>query len=139
MPRKKAIVRDSVQDFEKVLQEPGDKKYLLRLFVSGASLRSSKAIENIRKLSEEHLKGRYELEVVDIYQQPELMKKEQILAAPTLVRKLPLPLRKMIGDMSDKEKVLIGLDIIPTESTGSNRKDEQKEKKQNRPGPRKRK
>ena len=75
--------------------------------------RSINAIENTRKICEENLRGRYELEVIDIYQQPEYAKKEEIIAAPTLIKKLPLPLRKFIGDMSNKEKMLIGLNLVP--------------------------
>ena len=75
--------------------------------------KSINAIENIRKICEENLKGRYELEVIDIYQQPEYAKKEEIIAAPTLIKKLPLPLRKFIGDMSNKDKILVGLDLVP--------------------------
>jgi len=86
-------------------------RYSLRLFVTGISPRSSRAIVNIRKVCEEHLKGQYELEVIDITKHPEMAKSEQILAAPTLVRKLPLPLRRFIGDMSETGKLLIGLDI----------------------------
>ena len=74
--------------------------------------KSIKAIENIRKICEENLQGRYELEVIDIYQQPAIAKKEEIIAAPTLIKKLPLPLRKFIGDMSNEEKILIGLDLV---------------------------
>jgi circadian clock protein KaiB len=87
--------------------------YVLRLYVVGATPRSVHAIENLKNFCEEHLKGRYSLEVVDIYQQPMLAKGEQIVAAPTLIKSLPLPLRRMIGDMSDKEKVLVGLDLRP--------------------------
>ena len=83
--------------------------------------KSIKAIQNIRKICEENLKGRYEFEVIDIYQQPEYAKKEDILAAPTLIKKLPLPLRKFIGDMSNEEKILIGLDLVP-------KKDKKKQK-----------
>ena len=90
-------------------------QYVLRLYVTGATPRSVRAIENIRKICEEHLKGRYELEIVDIYQQPTLAKGEQIIAAPTLIRKLPPPLRRFIGDLSDTERVLLGLDIRPTQ------------------------
>jgi circadian clock protein KaiB len=86
-------------------------RYSLRLFVTGISPRSSKAIVNIRKVCEEHLKGQYELEVIDITKHPELAKSEQILAAPTLVKKLPLPLRRFIGDMSETDRLLLGLDI----------------------------
>ena len=75
--------------------------------------KSSKAIQNIRALCEEHLQGRYDLEVVDIYQQPVLARGEQIIAAPTLIKKLPAPLRKVVGDLSDSDRVLMGLDLQP--------------------------
>ena len=87
-------------------------KYILRLYISGASSRSSLAIENLKKICEEYLQGRYELEVIDLFQHPVLAKDEQIIAAPTLIKKLPLPFRRIIGDMSDKDKVLIGLDLL---------------------------
>jgi circadian clock protein KaiB len=74
---------------------------------------SKKAVENVKKICEEYLKGRYELEVIDIYQQPALAQGEQIVAAPTLIKKLPGPLRRLIGDMSNTEKVLVGLDLRP--------------------------
>ena len=67
------------------------------------------------------MKGRYELEVIDVYQQPEIAKKEQLLAAPTLIKKLPLPLRRLIGDMSDKDRILVGLDLVPEKSTEKGR------------------
>ena len=101
----------SEKEFEQVIQESEKKKYVLRLYVTGLTPRSMRAISNIKKICEENLKGRYELEVIDIYQQPEYAKKEQIVVAPTLVKKLPLPLRRVIGDLSDKERVLIGLDL----------------------------
>ena len=87
--------------------------YKLRLFVSGSTPKSTRAIKNIRALCDEQLNGRYDLEVIDIYQQPAEVGPEQIVVAPTLVKKLPLPLRKIIGDLSDKERVLVGLDIAP--------------------------
>jgi circadian clock protein KaiB len=93
-------------------------RYVLRLYITGTTPRSQEAIRNIRKICEEELKGRYDLEVIDVYQQPELTKTEQILAAPTLIRKLPLPLRKLVGDMSNKEKVIIGLEIMPERKAG---------------------
>ena len=104
---------DSKAEFEKSLQSNRTEKYVLRLYVTGMTPKSIKAIENIRKICEENLKGRYDLEVIDIYQQPEYAKKEQILAAPTLIKKLPLPLRKFIGDMSNEEKILVGLNLVP--------------------------
>jgi circadian clock protein KaiB len=85
--------------------------YVLRLYVTGTTPNSQRAIENVRKICEENLQGRYELEIIDIYQQPELAKEGQIVAAPTLIKKLPLPLRKFIGDMSKTEKILLGLEL----------------------------
>jgi circadian clock protein KaiB len=75
--------------------------------------RSTRAIEKVRTICEEHLHGRYDLEVIDIYQQPALAQGEQILAAPTLIKRLPLPLRRVIGDMSNTDRVLLGLDLRP--------------------------
>ena len=88
----------------------------MRLYVAGATPRSTKSILNLKRICEEHLKGRYDLEVIDIYQQPVLAKGEQIIAAPTLVKKLPLPLRKFIGDLSDAERILVGLDLKPRDN-----------------------
>ena len=86
-------------------------RYVLRLYVTGMTLRSMQAIANLRAICETRLQGRYELEVVDIYQHPRLARDEQIVAAPTLIRKLPLPLRRMVGNLSDQERVLMGLDL----------------------------
>jgi circadian clock protein KaiB len=86
-------------------------RYVLRLFVSGMTPRSSRAVQNVRAICEEHLQGRYDLEVIDIYQQPTLARGEQIIAAPTLVKKSPAPLRYIIGDLSSTERVLRGLDL----------------------------
>jgi circadian clock protein KaiB len=86
-------------------------KYVLRLYVAGMTPRSSAAIRAITQICEEHLKGRYVLDVVDIYRQPTLARGEQIIAAPTLIKRLPLPLRRMIGDMADTERILVGLDL----------------------------
>ena len=85
--------------------------YILRLYVTGATPRSARAISNIRKICEEHLEGHYDLEVVDITEHPMLAEGEQIIAAPTLIKKLPLPLRRFIGDMSQTERILLGLDL----------------------------
>ena len=87
------------------------KEYILRLYVAGTTSRSIRAVANIKEICENTLKNRYDLEVIDIYQQPVLIKGEQIIAAPTLVKKLPPPLRKFIGDMSDTERILVGLDL----------------------------
>ncbi len=93
------------------------RKYVLHLYVAGVTLNSTRAIANVRRICESHLKGRYELAVTDIYQQPVLAKGEQIIAAPTLIKKLPLPLRRFIGDMSDTERILVGLDLRPVRPT----------------------
>lgn len=96
---------------EKIGEKTGKEKYVLRLYVAGITPRSKKAIENVKKICDEHLAGRCDLQVIDIFQQPKLAKGEQIIAAPTLIKKLPLPLRRVIGDMSDTEKFLIGIDL----------------------------
>src|SRR5499426_459695 len=87
------------------------KEYILRLYVAGTTSRSIRAVANIKEICEKSLKNRYDLEVIDIYQQPVLIKGEQIIAAPTLVKKLPPPLRKFIGDMSNTDRILVGLDL----------------------------
>jgi circadian clock protein KaiB len=97
----------------------GETRYVLRLYVSGMTPRAQSAIRNIKQICEGELKGRYDLEVIDIYQQPELAKSEQILAAPTLIKKLPLPLRRLVGDMSNKEKVIVGLQLMPEREKGA--------------------
>jgi circadian clock protein KaiB len=109
----KKEVGDVTEEFEKALKGESQEKYILRLYVTGMTPKSIQAIENVRKICDEHLKGRCELEIIDIYQQPDYAKTEQLIAAPTLIKKLPLPLRKFIGDMSQKERILVGLDIIP--------------------------
>jgi circadian clock protein KaiB len=86
-------------------------KYLLRLYISGSTLKSERAVENLRRVCEEHLKGRYDLEVIDIYRQAHLARNEQIVAVPTLIKRLPVPLQRLVGDMSDLNKVLFGLDL----------------------------
>jgi circadian clock protein KaiB len=92
---------------------PQAKRYVLRLYVTGTTPRSALAIANIKGICEEHLKGRYELEVIDVYQRPALAADEQIVATPTLIRELPAPLRRLIGDLSDVDRVLMGLDLKP--------------------------
>lgn len=105
------LFHDSTKDFELALQETSKGNYVLRLYVSGMTPNSLRAIENVRKICAEHLEGRYQLEIIDIYQQPIFAKEGQIVAAPTLVKELPPPLRKFIGDMSQTERILLGLDV----------------------------
>ena len=102
------IVTESASD-----SAGSSERYILKLYVTGMTSRSAHAIENLQTFCEKHLAGRYELQVIDVYQQPELTRSEQIVAIPTLIKKLPLPLRRLIGDMSDEERVLVGLDILP--------------------------
>jgi len=87
-------------------------RYVLRLYVTGTTRHSARAIVNIRNICEEHLQGRYDLEIIDISLHPTLLEGEQIIAAPTLIKKLPLPLRRFIGDMSQTERILLGLDLL---------------------------
>lgn len=88
-------------------------RWQLRLYVAGNTPKSVAALANLKRYCEEHLQGRYELEVIDLLVQPQLAAGDQILAIPTLVRKVPVPVRKIIGDLSNEEKVLVGLDIKP--------------------------
>ena len=104
-------IQDSKAAFERALQETDQGRYILRLYVSGMTPNSQRAIENVQKICEEHLQGRFELEIIDIYQQPIFAKEGQIVAVPTLVKELPLPLRKFIGDLSQTERILAGLDL----------------------------
>ena len=90
-----------------------EKKYELRLYIAGKTAKSVTALQNLKKYCEEHLKGQYKIEVIDLLVQPQLAEGDQIFAIPTLVRKVPEPIRKIIGDLSNEEKVLVGLDIRP--------------------------
>jgi len=93
--------------------KPADEKWELRLYTAGQTPKSLAAIRNLKKVCEEHLPGRYEIEVIDLLQNPRLAKDHQIVAIPTLVRKLPDPIRKIIGDLSDTDRTLVGLDLLP--------------------------
>ncbi len=112
---KKRSPNDDLAMLEKAAHSRRNRSYVLRLYVAGVNPKSRAAIESITRICEEHLKGRYNLQVIDLYQKPHLAKGEQIIAAPTLVRKLPLPLRRFIGSLSDKERILVGLDLRPKE------------------------
>jgi len=101
------------QQFEQAIADHPTGRFVLKLYVTGMTPRSQRAIENIRRLCEQHLAGRYSLEVIDIYQQPALAREEQIIAAPTLIKKLPLPLRRVIGDMSNPGRILVVLGVEP--------------------------
>ncbi len=101
--------RTSTRAFAKAADEP--EQYVLRLYVAGTSERSTRAIRNAREICDEHLAGHYELDVIDIFQQPALAKDDQILAVPTLIKRLPAPLRRFIGDLSNRDVVLVGMDL----------------------------
>jgi circadian clock protein KaiB len=109
----KTKLRHATAAFEEALKEKALKRatYILRLYVTGSSHRSLRAVYNLKKLCEEYLPDDYDLEVIDIYKDPEAARAEQIIAAPTLVKKLPRPIRKFVGDMSNTEKILVGLDL----------------------------
>jgi circadian clock protein KaiB len=93
------------------------KLWQLRLYVAGQTPKSLAAFSNLKKICESHLLGRYRIEVIDLLEQPQLSKGDQILAIPTLVRNLPQPVRKIIGDLSDTQRVLVGLDLRPAEGS----------------------
>ncbi len=97
----------------KTLVEKKEYKWELRLYIAGNTPKSVKALSNLKKYCEEHLKDQYKIEVIDLLVHPQLAAGDQILAVPTLVRKVPVPIRKIIGDLSDEEKVLVGLNIRP--------------------------
>jgi circadian clock protein KaiB len=105
-------IQNKLEEFEEALEtRKKDGKYILRLFIAGINPKSIKAIENLKGICEEYLDDQYELEIIDIYQQPIFAKEGQIVAAPTLIKELPLPIRRFVGDLSDKEKILLGLDL----------------------------
>jgi len=94
-----------------VAQSPEAKAYCLRLYVAGKTPKSILAFTNLKRICEEHLLGRYEIEIIDLLENPQLAQGDQILALPTLVRRLPEPIKKIIGDLSNTERVLVGLDL----------------------------
>jgi circadian clock protein KaiB len=102
--------------FEQSLSK--EQYYILRLYIAGTTIQSVTALQNIKKICEEHLQGRYELEVIDIYQQTEAVISDNIVAVPTLIKHLPPPLQKIIGNLSNTEKVLVGLNLLPKNITG---------------------
>lgn len=106
-------IPDATAEYEQALERLTTEPFVLRLYVAGNSARSQTAIENVKQICDEYLKDRCELDIVDIYQDRTTVPEDLVIAAPTLIRRLPLPLRRVIGDMTRKEKVLVGLDLIP--------------------------
>jgi circadian clock protein KaiB len=96
-----------------------DTDYVLRLFITGANPNSIRAVSNLKQICEDHIRGRYSLEIIDVYQQQEVAEKEQLVALPLLIKKQPLPERRLIGDLSDTEKVLKGLGLFTSEEERS--------------------
>lgn len=94
-------------------------KYLLKLYVTGQTPRSQRAIANLRRICDEDLGGEYEMLIIDVLERPQLAEDEKILATPTLVKELPVPIRRIIGDLSDSDRVLLGLDLLPIDSAKS--------------------
>ena len=111
MNRKKDTAENNGKEPGKNARGSGKQKFLLRLYVTGQTPRSVKSIDNLKRFCEAHLKDQYEMEVIDIYQQPGLASENQIVAAPTLIKRLPLPLRRLVGDLSNQDRVLTGLDL----------------------------
>ena len=106
---------DDINDtsaFEEAFAESSDSSYFFRLYVTGSTPRSLRAIQNLREMCEAHIPGRFQLEVIDIYQQPEEAQSNQIVVTPTLIKSLPAPPRRIIGDLSHADRVLISLDIV---------------------------
>jgi circadian clock protein KaiB len=114
----KTKLRNATEVFEEALKGGALRraKYILRLYVTGSTGRSLRAVHNLKKICEEHLPD-YDLEVIDIYKDPAAAREAQVIAAPTLVRKLPLPIRKFVGDLSNTQKVLVGLDLYKRQSS----------------------
>jgi len=110
--KQKRAAKDTTAEFEQALADAKRQVYVLRLYVSGATPRSTEAISNIKKICEEHLAGQYDLQVFDIYQQPELTAAQQIIAAPTLVKESPGPLRRLIGNLRDTRRILERLGVM---------------------------
>lgn len=123
-PAKRPVRKKNVTVEEPEIDKNGPevgKKYLLRLYVAGQTPRSLQALSNLKRICEEHLAGRYHVEVIDLLVKPQLAAGDQILAIPTLVRTIPKPARRIIGDLSNTERVLVGLDVRPAQGASASR------------------
>ncbi len=105
--------KSSTEEFEAASRRAPAERYVLRLYIAGSTPASGRLVETVHALCDQHLKERYELSVVDVFQQPELARQEQIIAVPTLIKKCPDPMRKIVGDLADEERVLAGLGLKP--------------------------
>ena len=115
-----SIEGDSNDEYEKALQDAQAVRYVLKLYVAGNTQRSANAILTLRKMCEEYLRGRYDLEVVDVYQQPDKARTEDIIATPTLVKALPLPIQRFIGDLTKTERIKVKLNLTFDQLKGEN-------------------
>lgn len=131
-PLRRARMRRSTRDARssdgpaptsELRKEPTLSKFLLKLYVTGQTPRAELAIANLRRICEEELQGKYDLQIIDVVENPQLAEDEKILATPTLIKRLPPPLRRVIGDLSDKEKVLLGLNVWPDVTPPENAQD----------------
>jgi circadian clock protein KaiB len=111
MSKRKTPPKNVAHAYEQALNTAQDERYILQLFIAGTTPQSTRALMNLREICEAHLQGQYEIEVIDIYQQPVLAVVEQVVAAPTVLKKLPLPLRRLVGDLSNVERVLLALNV----------------------------
>ena len=117
MPRKNGTHKPSaIEAMEQALARQANEKYVLKLYITGMTPRSQEALRNIKKIIKENPDNNFDLEVVDIYQQPTLAKGDQIIAVPTLIKQLPTPLRRLIGDLSQEDRIILGLDLKPKSS-----------------------
>ena len=114
MDKKEASnIKDSYDEFEQASKSRVKEKYILRLYVSGMTQKSLKAIDQLKKICEDKLQGCYDLQIIDISQEPETVRKEDIVATPTLIKELPKPIRRIIGDLSETERILVALNLSP--------------------------
>ncbi len=104
---------DSTRSFRVASKRSSEPAYVLKLYIAGSTPGSTAAVESLNAICEQHLRGRYQLTIIDVYQQPQLAREQQIIAVPTLVKQLPEPVRRILGDLSDRQRVLVGLDLKP--------------------------
>ena len=116
MPIKDSRKTSATEAMEQALARQAKEKYVLKLYITGMTRRSQEALRNIKKIIKENPDNNFDLEVIDIYQQPTLAKGDQIIAVPTLIKKLPSPLRRLIGDLSQEDRIILGLDLKPKSS-----------------------
>jgi circadian clock protein KaiB len=105
------LSQTTLEELEKLVAELANLTYVFRLYISGTTAKSSRAVANVQQICDQYLPGRYQLEVIDVYQHPEVAREQQVIALPTLIKEFPLPTQKFVGDMSSKDKIVIGLKL----------------------------